>query len=303
MALKIVAASVAIASGIDLSWSDCGDADTVGQVTDLQPTTINLGKNQLKGTGVLSKDEDGGSFIFVAKAGPIPVLKGSGNLCEDTTINMPLGAGSVVFHAIDCPRAAGAIEIDLDINVLSEEVTNDLLKISLTAEGTTGDKLLCMDIGVQSAAAEVTMEGGNVDLAFEDCGDASTTGTIEDLQPRSLALGTQTTLAGSGTLTADFPAGDFTFDAKALGVTVLSDGGDVCAPKTIKLPLGLGTFDYKGNSCPIVAGPVTLDFDVSLSGAIPSQLARLDIDIKAAQTDGTQALCAIIHTSPGSVTV
>merc|ERR1712048_671759 len=74
------------------------------------------------------------------------------------------GAGSVVFHAIDCPRAAGDIEINLDINVLSEEVTNDLLKISLTAEGTTGDKLLCMDIGVQSAA-ELTMEDGS-----EGCG-------------------------------------------------------------------------------------------------------------------------------------
>lgn len=152
MALKIVAASVATASGIGLTWSDCGDAETIGEVTDLQPTTINLGKNQLKGTGVLSKDEDGGTFNFVAKAGPIPVLKGSGNLCEDTTIDMPLGAGSIVFHAIDCPKTAGDIEIDLDINVLSEEFTNDLIKVSLTAEGTSGDKLLCMDIGIQNAA-------------------------------------------------------------------------------------------------------------------------------------------------------
>merc|ERR1739848_942865 len=119
--------------------------------------------------------------------------------------------------------------------------------------------------------------GANINLDFSDCGDASTIGTVKDVQPRQLALGSTTELVGSGTLTAAFPAGDFTFDAKALGVTVISDGGDVCAPKEIKLPLGVGTFSYKGNTCPLAAGDVALTFDVTLSGAIPSQLARLEI--------------------------
>lgn len=145
---KLVATSLVAASAVDLTWSDCGDADTHAKVTDLQPTSLNTGSNHVVATGTLDKDEDGGSFQFTAKAGPIPVLKGSGNLCEDTTINLPLGAGSIVFHKMDCPAKAGDVELDLDINILG--ATNDLVSISLTAEATSGDKLLCLNLGVAS---------------------------------------------------------------------------------------------------------------------------------------------------------
>merc|ERR1712098_482229 len=96
-----------------------------------------------------------------------------------------------------------------------------------------------------------------------------------DLQPRSLTLGDTTRLVGSGSLTQDVTGGQFTFDAKALGITVLSDSGDVCQDKDIEIPLGLGTFAYKSAGCPIKAGDVALTFDATLSGAIPSQLATL----------------------------
>merc|ERR1712170_293761 len=119
----------------------------------------------------------------------------------------------------------------------------------------------------------------------------------------ALALGGTTTLVASGTLSAEFPAGDFTFNAKALGVTVLSDGGDVCAPKDIQLPLGAGTFSYKGNTCPLAAGDVALTFETTLSSAIPSQLAKLEIETAATTSSGTKALCATINTSPAVILV
>ena len=131
-----------------LTWSDCGDADTHAKVADLQPTSIGLGNNALKGTGTVDKDIEGGSFNFVTKSGPIPVLKGTGDLCQDTTIDMPGGIGTVVFHSIGCPVAAGDLEVDLDVNLLSAEDINNLLNIHITAETTEGDKLLCLDIGV-----------------------------------------------------------------------------------------------------------------------------------------------------------
>merc|ERR1711939_1040158 len=55
----------------------------------------------------------------------------------------------------------------------------------------------------------------------------------------------------------------------------------------------------KSAGCPLAAGDVSLTFDATLSAAIPSQLAKLDIDVGAKTTDGTTALCAIIHTAPG----
>merc|ERR1711937_864864 len=157
MALKLAAASLAVASAVDLTWTDCGDASTVATVTDLQPTSLDLGSNKLKGTGTLTQDEDGGSFEFKAKAGPITILKGSGNLCEENTINLPLGAGKVVFHALNCPAKAGDIEVDLDIDILSSYSSNDLVSVSLTAEATSGDKLLCLNVGIASAATGVAV--------------------------------------------------------------------------------------------------------------------------------------------------
>merc|ERR1712032_510618 len=107
------------------------------------------------------------------------------------------------------------------------------------------------------------------------------------------------TLVGSGELTQDVSGGNFAFTAKALGVTVISDGGDLCQDKSIKLPLGVGSFDYKTAGCPLKAGDVSLTFDATLAGAIPSQIAKLDIAVTATASDGTKALCANIHTTPG----
>merc|ERR1712019_146868 len=124
-----------------------------------------------------------------------------------------------------------------------------------------------------------------------------------DLQPRELTLGGTTTLVGSGDLTQDVTGGNFAFTAKALGVTVISDGGDLCQDKSIKLPLGVGSFDYKSAGCPLKAGDVSLTFDATLAGSIPSQIAKLDIEIDAKATDGTKALCAEINTTPGQTII
>merc|ERR1711934_232924 len=178
------------------------------------------------------------------------------------------------------------------------------LDIEIDAKATDGTKALCAEINTSPGANfKQSSEGGNVNLAFSDCGDASTVGTIKDLEPKSLTLGATTTIVGSGSLTQDVPGGDFSFTAKALGVTVLSDSGDLCADKSIALPLGVGTFDYKSAGCPIKVGDVSLTFDATLAGSIPSQIAKLDIEINAKATDGTKALCAEINTSPGQTII
>merc|ERR1712113_1185019 len=106
MALKDAAASFALASAVDLKWTDCGDSSTHVKITDLEPTSVKVGgKTTLTGTGTLDQDESGGTFDFKAKLGPIQVLKGSGSLCEDTTIKLPLGAGSIKFNEFDASPA------------------------------------------------------------------------------------------------------------------------------------------------------------------------------------------------------
>jgi hypothetical protein len=143
-------------------------------------------------------------------------------------------------------------------------------------------------------------EGGNVKLAWSDCGDSSTHGHITSLSPDTLTLGAKTSLAGKGKVDEAIESATYKVDAKAAGITVFSHNGDACKPETIKLPAGAGEIDMKGFSCPISAGAVELDLDVSLSAAIPSSLARITIDLTAASSSGDKALCVQIKTSPGT---
>jgi hypothetical protein len=114
-----------------------------------------------------------------------------------------------------------------------------------------------------------------------------------------LTLGSKTSLSGKGKVDEAIDSATYKVDAKAAGITVFSHNGDACKPETIKLPAGAGEIDLKGFSCPISAGAVELDLDVSLSAAIPSSLARVIIDLTATASSGDKALCVQIKTSPG----
>jgi len=80
----------------------------------------------------------------------VSVLKDGGSLCEDKHIVMPLNAGTIDFHGINCPVATGEISVKLDINLLdSSAVSNDLITIDLSALTDKGDKLLCAALSVE----------------------------------------------------------------------------------------------------------------------------------------------------------
>jgi cathepsin B len=146
--MKVFASTVAVAAAgsAHLKWTDCGDADTFVTIVGLDPEDIALpGKTSLTGSGFLSADEAGGQFKFTAKAAGIQVLSGGGDLCEDNVITLPDGAGQITFHALDCPTAAGQIDVKLDLD-LADSVANDLINIQLSALSTSGDKLMCMEI-------------------------------------------------------------------------------------------------------------------------------------------------------------
>jgi len=152
--------------------------------------------------------------------------------------------------------------------------------------------------GLLGAAA--ASGGGSVKLAWSDCGDSSTHGHITSLSPDTLTLGAKTSLAGKGQVDEAVKGATYKVAAKALGIPVFSHTGDACKPETIKLPAGAGEIDMKGFSCPISAGAVELDLDVTLSAAIPSSLARVTIDLTATASSGDKALCVQIKTSPAA---
>merc|ERR1711865_107378 len=89
-------------------------------------------------------------------------------------------------------------------------------------------------------------------------------------------------------------------NVKAAGVTVTSGKGDICSASKCALPAGTGSVDFHGVACPLAAGDVSLDFDVTVSKFVPSSLAHLDIEMSAEGSAG-KLICAKLSTTPGAV--
>ena len=155
-----------------------------------------------------------------------------------------------------------------------------------------------MALRALTSAAVVGVAAGTINLSISDCGDSSTHGHVSDLSPSSVPQGTSTLVSGSGHLDTTVSDGSFDVTVKALGVTLQTCSGDLCGASTCALPGGTGSIDFRGVSCPLAAGDVSLGFDVTISTLVPSSLATLEIDISSEGSAG-KLLCAKINTSPG----
>merc|ERR1712054_505761 len=142
---------------------------------------------------------------------------------------------------------------------------------------------------------EPMIEGGKLDLKWTDCGDSSYHAKVMGLSPAVLPLGQKTTITGSGNVDEQVTGGAFTITAK-FGITE-HYSGDVCSPKVIKLPLGVGTITWEGLKCPVAKGDVAVKVDVQLSKFIPAKLAKGTIEIKAAGASKENLICLDIDTS------
>jgi len=153
------------------------------------------------------------------------------------------------------------------------------------------------NLGAAAEVSEPQVNGGTVNLTWEDCGDASTHGKVTGLDKSSITLGVDTTVTGSGTTDEAVEGGDFKITAKAGLITQKYDG-KVCEAKEFDLPLGLGKITWKGLSCPVAAGDMSVSVVVKLASVIPASMAKADISITGtgSSTDD-KLLCMNLHTT------
>jgi hypothetical protein len=150
------AAPVAGAETVKLSYTDCGSDATHAKITALKPDTIEVpGKASIVGSGALDSDQTSASFSLKVKKAGIPLVSGKGSICEDTTIKVPLGAGSFTVKGIDCPAKAGNVDVEVDLDILSDlfdDGENNLLSIHIEANADdTGDQVICLDVDASLA--------------------------------------------------------------------------------------------------------------------------------------------------------
>merc|ERR1712066_1062221 len=269
---------------LNLNWKDCGDSTYHGKVTSVTPSQLTLGqKTHMSGSGNLDETVNAGSGTITTKAGPLTDHH-SVDLCSAKTISLPLGLGSVQWNGLPCPVAAGAVDVGVDIQ-LSSAIPASFAKatVDVNAVTDTGDNLLCMEINTSpatgvTAAEEEYVTGATLNLNWRDCGDSTYHGKVTSVTPSQLTLGQQTHMSGSGNLDETVNAGSGTIVVKAGPITE-NYSVDVCSAKTISFPLGLGSVQWDGLSCPVAAGTVDVGVDIQLSSAIPASLAKATVDV------------------------
>merc|ERR1712216_271685 len=131
----------------------CGDSSTHTKITGFTPATITTGqKTTMTGTGNLDEDVSGATFDLEMKtaAGTVSC---KGDATKSKTCNLPLGTGSLTFVAITFPMKKGSTSISVEL-APSAALPGALARTDtkVTAAGSNGDKLFCMEI--KSAPAE-----------------------------------------------------------------------------------------------------------------------------------------------------
>merc|ERR1712118_267807 len=209
---------------LNLAWSDCGDSSYHAKVQSLAPTTLPIGKTTtVTGSGKVDKQVTEGAFAIVAKFGPVTEHY-SGDICAKKVFHLPAFLGQITWDGLSCPVATGSVSVGVDVKLASiipaKLAVGD---ISIKAAETKGsqDHLICLDIKTSGAksddgiysmlpvpskrqfvptpsSSEDFVEGGNLNLAWSDCGDSSYHAKVQSLAPTTLPIGKTTTVTGSG---------------------------------------------------------------------------------------------------------
>merc|ERR1712072_1031850 len=156
---------------------DCGDSSTHAHITSLSPTSVTLGtKTSLSGKGKVDEEISAATYKVVAKEGFIPIFSHTGDACKPETIKLPAGAGELDMKGFKCPLSPGNAELDLDLT-LSSKIPAKLARITieLTAETSSGDKALCVQI--KTAPENLITDGEN--LIADPAGENMITDGIE----------------------------------------------------------------------------------------------------------------------------
>jgi len=154
---------VGIVQGTDLkvSWSDCGDANTIAKITSFTPGTVTLGKEEtLTGTGSVGKDVSGGSFNINLKAGVLIHETFTGDICKAKSFHLPLNTGTVTWDGMTCPQAKGNAAVSLKIQLAAAlPASLAAAVIEAKAKTSSGDDLLCMEVKTTPALTTGVLGG------------------------------------------------------------------------------------------------------------------------------------------------
>jgi hypothetical protein len=142
-------------TALDVTWSDCGDANTLVKVSDVTPSTLPLGASAtISGAGTLSKDLTGAVYdMTMTGVGGINLLQGcSGDGATDNTCKIGafgVSIGTLKYSAISFPQKAGKISGIPKVEIqLPKALPKFVAKTTTTlkVKSSAGENAICVKI-------------------------------------------------------------------------------------------------------------------------------------------------------------
>ena len=149
-------------------------------------------------------------------------------------------------------------------------------------------RTLALAAGIGAASAEPMVTGGSLKLSWSDCGSGH--GHVHTIEPSTLTLGQLTKIVGKGSVDVEVTGGEYEVLLYKGSTKIVDHKGDLCKPAEVGFP-GVGKMSWAGFKCPVKAGNVELDLDVSLSSLIPAGLATGTLYLKGHSVHGYNLLC------------
>jgi len=127
---------------------------------------------------------------------------------------------------------------------------------------------------------------------WKDCTPAGTGGKINkvDIVPSTPTKGAEFVITGAGTINETVASGKYTLTIHLGGIPVFTHTGDGCKPEHVVLPLGMGSIDFDGLTCPVQPGSVSVKLAATISKIAPN--GKYAATVLAKDASSTEILCA-----------
>merc|ERR1719362_696830 len=122
---------------------------------------------------------------------------------------------------------------------------------------------------------------GTIPVGVRDCGGSRHIARLGDYSPKSVETGTTTMFRATGSVSKSVRGGKLNMEVYMTGFPYGSlatvTNHNICQPKTIELRtwwVSSGTIKMRGLDCPVSSGPISLDFEMTVSGSVPAGSAQ-----------------------------
>jgi hypothetical protein len=151
--------AVASATTLKVTWTSCGSSSDHAQLKDVTytPNPPVLGKPlEITVTGTSDEEVTGGDVQFTVGAFGKQLLQKDLNVCGDSTIDLPLGMGSIDVHGLTCPQAKGDFTLHQSVKLPAFDPASTAT-VHVVAKDQSSNQLLCLDLTIAKQAAIFTV--------------------------------------------------------------------------------------------------------------------------------------------------